>query len=271
MKIRKTIFVLCVAVLSVTSCRTRNDIEYMQNIEQLAEEASIRGTHNNIQPGDEITILVTAKDLGVAAPFNQGTTPSSSRVTYSQASGNNSYSNQSSLTGFTYTVSDNGTIDFPILGKISTSGKSLEDLKEEVRKGVSRYIINPTVSAKYANYKITVLGEVSRPGQYIIPDGKVRLLDALGMAGDLTIYGKRDRVLVVREQDGVRTNAYVDLTNADFVNSPYYYLKQNDVIAVAPNKARQSASSYGPQTNVYISIASVTLGLLGLLVTVFKK
>lgn len=266
MKIGKIILSFCLIMVLLNSCKSKNDIEYMQNVEQLAVDAAIRNSRSTIQPGDEITILVTAKDMAVAAPFNQGTTPSSSRVTYSTPSGNDALSNQSSLTGFTYKVYDEGYIDFPYIGKVNTNGKTIEDLKNELVYKISKYIINPTVNIKYANYKVTILGEVAKPGQYIIPDGKVRLLDALGMAGDLTIYGKRDRVLIIREQDGVRTNAYVNLTSADFVNSPYYYLQQNDVVAVAPNKTKVNSSIYGPQTGVYISIASIVVTILALVI-----
>lgn len=257
---------LLIMLFLVSSCKTRNDIEYLQDIEKQAEQVSIQNTKTTIQVGDELAILVTARDMSVAAPFNQGTTPSSSRVSYSSPSGNDVSSNQSAISGFTYTVSTDNSIDFPILGKISTKGKTIEDLKESITRGVSRYIINPTVSVKYANYKITVLGEVAKPGQYVIPSGRVRLLDVLGMAGDLTIYGKRDKVLIIREENGLRTNAYIDLTSTNFIQSPYYYLKQNDVIAVAPNKTRRTASIYGPQTGVYISIASIIVTILALVI-----
>ncbi|MDY3536595.1 polysaccharide biosynthesis/export family protein [Riemerella anatipestifer] len=238
----------------------------MQDIEKQAEDAYMRAAQTTIQSGDEIAILVTAKDMSVVAPFNQGVTPSVDRVSYTQSGGNNVFGNQSRLEGFVYKVYDEEYIDFPVLGKIVTKSKTLEELKIELTQKLKRYVINPTVTIKYSNYKVTVLGEVNRPGQYIIPDGKTRIVDALGLAGDLTIYGKRDRVLVVREQDGVRTKAYIDLTKSDFINSPYYYLKQNDVVMVAPNKTRQAASIFGPQTGVYISISSIVVTILALII-----
>ncbi|MBT0554655.1 polysaccharide biosynthesis/export family protein [Riemerella anatipestifer] len=265
MKVRNYLMLLFVSLL-VFSCKTRNDIEYMQDIEKQAEDAYMRAAQTTIQSGDEIAILVTAKDMSVVAPFNQGVTPSINRVSYTQSGGNIPMGNQASVEGFTYKVYDEGYIDFPVLGKIVTNGKTLEELKIELTQKLKRYVINPTVAIKYSNYKVTILGEVNRPGQYIIPDGKTRIVDALGLAGDLTIYGKRDRVLVVREQDGVRTKAYIDLTKSDFINSPYYHLKQNDVVMVAPNKTRQSAAMFGPQTGIYISIASVVVTILALVI-----
>ncbi|MDY3319009.1 polysaccharide biosynthesis/export family protein [Riemerella anatipestifer] len=265
MRIRNYLASLSILLL-VFSCKTKSDIEYMQDIEQQAEDAYTRAAKTTIQPGDEIAILVTAKDMSVVAPFNQGVTPSNKLGTYSLSEGNSPTGNQSPISGFTYTVYATGYIDFPVLGKIETTGKTLEDLKQELSHKLKKYIVTPTVSVKYTNYKVTILGEVNRPGQYIIPDGKTRIVDALGLAGDLTIYGKRDRVLVVREQDGIRTKAYIDLTKSDFINSPYYYLKQNDVVMVAPNKTRQTAAMFGPQTGIYISIASVVVTILALVI-----
>lgn len=171
MRIRNYLASLSILLL-VFSCKTKSDIEYMQDIEQQAEDAYTRAAKTTIQPGDEIAILVTAKDMSVVAPFNQGVTPSNKLGTYSLSEGNSPTGNQSPISGFTYTVYATGYIDFPVLGKIETTGKTLEDLKQELSHKLKRYIVTPTVSVKYTNYKVTILGEVNRPGQYIIPDGK---------------------------------------------------------------------------------------------------
>lgn len=259
---------LLFAALVLFSCKSRKDIVYMQNIEQLANEASIKRVQSTIQPDDQLLIYVTAKDMSVTAPFNQSvsTDANESRVAYSQPSSNMPTSGQSTLSGVAYTVYPDGYIDFPVLGKIETNGKTIENLKDELVQKLKRYIINPTVSVRYGNYRVTVLGEVNRPGEYVIPNGRTTLLNTLGLAGDLTIYGKRDNVLIVREEDGVRTQAYINLTDANFINSPYYYLKQNDVVYVVPNKIKEDSSRFGAQTGIYISVASVILGLLTLIV-----
>ncbi|SDD94205.1 polysaccharide biosynthesis/export family protein [Riemerella columbipharyngis] len=265
MEIEKWIFAIA-SVFLLTSCKVNNDIAYMQNIEKLANDASVRMTQNTVQAGDELSILVSAEDMSVAAPFNRGMEPNNKTVSLSQGASNNTYGAQVPNNGYSYKVYEENYIDFPILGKIDTKEKTLEELKSDLQVRLKKYIINPSVSIKYNNYRVTVLGEVNKPGQYIIPDGKVRLLDVLGLAGDLTIYGKRDNILVVREHNGERENAYVNLTNADFINSPYYYLKQNDVVYVSPNKTRQTASMFGPQTGIYISIASVVVTILALVI-----
>lgn len=256
------------SVLLLTSCKNQNNIAYLQNIEQIATEVSRQNTHSTIQPDDQLLIYVTAKDMSVTAPFNQSisTNMNTSNVTYSQPSSNMPSSGQASVSGVSYTVYPEGYIEFPVLGKIETKGKTLEELKNELTSQLKRYIINPTVSVRYGNYRVTVLGEVNKPGEYVIPNGKTTLLNALGMAGDLTIYGKRDNVLVVREHDGVRSQEYVNLADANFINSEYYYLKQNDVVYITPNNTRKNSAVFGPQTGVYISVASIIVTILALIV-----
>ena len=229
------IFLIITALLALTSCKNQKEIAYMQNIEQIAKEASQKNVQSTIQPN-------------------------------SQPNTNLPASGQTSVSGVTYTVYSDGFIEFPVLGRISTTGKTVEALKDELTKKLRKYIIDPTVSVRYANYRVTVLGEVNKPGEYLIPDGKTTLLAALGLAGDLTIYGKRDNILVVREQDGVRTQAYINLTDANFINSPYYHLKQNDVVYVTPNNAKKNSASFGPQTTIYISVASIIVTILALII-----
>lgn len=265
MKVKVSLLVL-LSIL-VWSCKT-NNIAYLQNIEHIANEALQRNVQSTIQPDDQLLIYVTAKDMSVVAPFNQSTSISNerARVSYSQPSTNMPASGQSTLEGVAYTVYPNGYIDFPIIGKVETSGKTIEDLKNELVRKIKRYVINPTVSVRYGNYRVTVLGEVNRPGEYIVPTGKTTLLSALGLAGDLTIYGRRDNVLIVREENGLRTQAYINLADANFINSPYYYLKQNDVVYVTPNKVKENSSNFGSQTGIYISIASVIVTILALVI-----
>ncbi|AZI19809.1 polysaccharide biosynthesis/export family protein [Chryseobacterium taklimakanense] len=246
-----------------------SELDYLKNIEQIAEETSVRTSHSTIQQGDQLVITVMAKDLDVVKPFNQNY--SSGETLANAQPGGNTVGTVSPVSGPTYTVDSEGMIDFPVLGKLSTAGKTIDEFKNELRGRLTRYIINPAVSMKLANYKVTVLGEVNRPGEYTIADGKATLLSALGLAGDLTMYGKRDDVLVVRNVDGVISKERINLGDASFITSPYYHLKQGDVIYVSPNRSREIAARQNPNTGLYISIASVTLGLLGLLVTVFKK
>ena len=162
-----------------------SELDYLKNIEQIAEETSVRAAHNTIQQGDQLVITVMAKDLDVVKPFNQNY--SSGETLANAQPGGNVNAVVAPSAGPTYTVDSEGMIDFPVLGKLSTTGKSIDEFKNELRGRLTRYIINPAVSMKLANYKVTVLGEVNRPGEYTIADGKATLLSALGLAGDLTM------------------------------------------------------------------------------------
>ena len=247
------------------SCKAKEDIDYMKNIESVAIQTSVQNSKFTIQSGDQLVVFVSAKDMDVVKPFNQNY--SSSEVSqFSSASSNMPVQGQSSVSGPTYIVDSNGFVQFPILGNIDTKGQTLEQFREGVKERLKQYVKDPGVSVRNTNFTITVLGEVNRTGKFLIPDGQaVTLLGALGLAGDLTIYGQRKNVLLVRNIDGQTTTHHIDLTDAEFFNSPYYYLKQNDVIYVSPNNSRKNASSYGPQTGVWISVASVIVGLLALL------
>src|SRR5690606_11127779 len=171
----------------------------------------------------------------------------------------------------TYLVDSEGNIDFPILGTLSTTGKSVETLKAELNESISHYVKNPVVTVRLANFKVTVLGEVARPGQYTIPEGQTTLLNALGLAGDLTIYGKRDDILMVRNVNGVITEERLNLLEANFINSPYFQLKQGDVIYVSANQTKEKVARLDPNTGTYIAIAGTLIGLAGIFITIFKN
>lgn len=237
----------------------------MKNIEQTAIQTSIQTSNFTIQPGDQLVITVSAKDNDVVKPFNQNY--SSGEVSqFSLSSSNLPMQAQSSVSGPTYLVDSKGDILFPIIGKLNTNGKTIEQLRDEVKERLKQYVKDPGVIIRNTNFKVTVLGEVSRPGTYVIPDGQsMTVLGVLGMAGDLTIYGQRKNVLVIRNVDGNTTKQYIDLTNAELINSPFYYIKQNDVIYVSPNNTKKNSSAFGPQAGIFISIASVVVGLLALL------
>lgn len=252
---------LCV----IFSCKVKEDIDYMKNIEQTAIQTSIQTSTFTIQPGDQLMISVTAKDNDVVKPFNQNYS-SSDISQYSLSSSNLPMQGQSSVSGPSYLVDSKGMVQYPILGELATTGKTVEQFRDMLRERLKQYVKDPGVNVRNTNFKVTVLGEVNKTGTFLIPDGQsMTVLGVLGMAGDLTIYGQRKNILIVRNIDGTTTKEHIDITNAEFINSPYYYIKQNDVIYVSPNNTRKNSAGYGPQTTVYISIASVVVGLLALL------
>ncbi|WP_028120916.1 polysaccharide biosynthesis/export family protein [Epilithonimonas tenax] len=247
-------------LLMVASCKPRQDIDYMKNIEDVAIQTSQRQYSSTIQPADQLSIVVLAKDNEVAKPFNQN-------YYSTDVSQFSTMPSRNAGVEPTYLVDSNGNIDFPILGTLSTKDKTIENFRTELKEKLSKYIKNPGVNIRTTNYKVTVLGEVNRTGQFPIPEGQpTTILNVLGMAGDLTIFGQRKNILLIRNIDGATTKHYIDITDAEFFNSPEYYVRQNDVIYVSPNNAKKSSSSYGPQTGIIISIASILLGVLALLI-----
>lgn len=254
----------------LSSCKVKekpSELNYMQNIEQIATEAALKNSVSTIQKGDQLVIFVTAKDMAVVKPFNQNYN-SGEIVAYSTSNSNVPNQGQSQISGPTYLVDSNGNIDFPVLGKLSTTGKTIVEFKDELRTKLEKFILNPSVSMKISNYKVTVLGEVAKPGQYSIPDGQTTLLNALGLAGDLTMYGKRDDILVIRTENGEVTKERINIMDANFINSSYYTLKQGDVIYVSANHTMEKTSRLDPNMPIYISVAGIIVTILAL---VFKK
>lgn len=259
---------LCLFLLFLQSCKTqqKQELNYMKDIDAVVTEASVANASTTIQPGDQLGIWVSAQDMEAVSPFNQNYSQLPN-VQNTQGSGNRS---QVAPTGQlpTYTVRTDHTIQFPVIGELSTEGLTVEEFTDQLTKKMTKYIYQPTVQVQTLNYKVTVLGEVARPGTFNVPDGQVTLLTALGLAGDLTKYAVRNEVLVVRNQNGTITKEKVDLTSANFINSPFYFLKQNDVVYVSSNDTVAKQSRLDPNAGIYISVASIVVTILAL---VFKK
>ena len=241
----------------------------MKNIDELTTEASIANAHasSTIQPGDNLSILISASDPEVVAPFNQNITNSDS-PNYNSINGSSNILKTNVSQNPTYVVKTDGTINFPILGVLDTNNKTKDDFAKYVQEKMKKYVVNPVVNVNIINFKVTVLGEVLRPATYTVPDGQATLLSALGLAGDLTKYGERNNVLIVRNENGQITKTRIDLTKADFFNSPFFYIKQNDVIYVSGNETVSKTSRLDPNAGIYISVASIVVTILAL---VFKK
>lgn len=274
----KKFFLLILLSAFLLSCnifkKTENQLDYLKDIEQVALETSVKNSRSTIQPGDQLEIFFLAPDMDVVAPFNQ----SYSASAISAAAANPNRSLTSDITtgtgagaGPSYVVDSDGFIQVNILGKIQTAGKNTEELRDELTEMITRYVKKPTVYVRYKNYRVSVMGEVNRPNTYQIPEGKITVLEALALAGDLTMYGKRDNVLVLRNVDGQIVNYRVDLNSANFINSPAYYLKQNDVVYVQPNTTREKTSRLDPNTNTYIAIGSIAISLASVLILLFRK
>lgn len=247
----KRLLLLGLLSILLYSCVSRKEMVYFQEIEQLRKNEDKRSGNNlEIQPDDVLTIRVSAPEQEAALPFNL----------------TKSITSQDRIMGEveleTYLVSDEGTIVFPVIGEIEVEGFTNIQLANKIQELIAEYVKDPIVNVRILNFQITVLGEVKNPGTFFIDDDHISVPKALGLAGDLTIFGKRNNILVMGEDGDHKTYAYLDLTDANVVNSPHYYLRQNDVIYVEPRGTRrQSAGSTGLAAT-YLSIISVIASLV---------
>lgn len=241
------VLILISFFIGLNSCSQQKNITYFQNIDSLTElnQSVFEPT---IQPDDLLLLIVSAPDIEAAAPFNL--TTENIPTTLNQSSIGQ---RQQQL----YLVDKNGMVDFPVLGQLKFGGLTKTEVVKQLKEKLALYIKNPMVNIRIMNYKVTVQGEVTKPGSYAIASERVTITEALSLAGDLTIYGKRNNIIVVREQHGKKTVGRIDITKADFINSPFYYLSQNDLVYVEPNKAKTSSSTFNQNTTVWIAIASL--------------
>ena len=237
------------------SCASKKDMIYYQDVDTFGTQEKSNSYEIKIQPDDMLMISVYAEDPEIAKSFSLNV--SSETVT----SGN---------TGSVYLVDAFGFIDFPTLGKLKVSGLSRTAALQLLNNKILQYIKNPIISIRITNFKVSVQGEVSTPGTYPIASERITLIEALSMAGDLTIFGKRDNILIIREIDGVKSYNRVDLTKAGFMNSPFYYLAQNDVVYVEPNQNKINVSAVNPSTGLIFSVVSILITLTTLIITSSK-
>ncbi len=253
----KILFKLAVLMLiTLSSCASRKEYVYFQD-----EPAIESSTLSNIvdityQPNDLLTIDVAALDPEVVKPFNLPA------VSYSESA----LTVQGTLTMRTYLVDNSGNIQFPTLGTIKIGGLTREQATEMMKEKLSEYVKDPIVNIRLVNFTITVIGDVNRPGTYTIQDERVSIPEALGLAGDLTNTGKRNNIFLIREVNGVKRFAKLDLTSISITSSPLYYLAQNDVIYVEPNDAKVKSSTYNPNTAVIISAISTLATIAAILI-----
>lgn len=250
-------YLFCISVLILfiglfSSCASRKDIVYFQNIDDLAAMDSIYQNNTIIQPNDLLNITVTAADPQAVRPYNL--------VTESRPPAD-AYQASSNTRQLGYLVDNDGNIEFPELGTIKVIGLSRKELIDYLVLRISEGVLNPIVNISILNFKVSVLGEVARPNVYGVSGERVTLVEALALAGDLTIFGKRQNILILRDTDGEKKHERVDITQADFINSDYYYLQQNDVVYVEPNNPRVQNSISNPNAARYISILSLALSV----------
>lgn len=243
---KKYLFLLLLLSLAFTSCMSKKKIVYLQGNQNVSNSSA--NYEPIIQNDDRLSIQISTLEPEASVPFNLESSSTTSSINTINSG---------------YLVDNKGTIDFPVLGTIQVAGYSIEQLKLLLKEKLSKYLVDPVINIRLLNFKVTVLGAVGGAGVKMFQNERVTLLDALAEAGDLTIFGKRHNILIVRDFQGLKTFNRVDITKADFVNSPFYYLDQNDVIYVEERKAKIDASAL-PNLPLVVSVISflVTLTIL---------
>ena len=260
------LFPCLVAVLLLASCQSYKKVPYLQDAEVVKGINQQESLYDaKIMSKDLITIMVSCTSPELAVPFNLTVaSPASISVANTQLT------TQPVLQP--YLVDNEGKINFPVLGELRVGGLTKREAEQLVVERLKSYIKEtPIVTVRMVNYKISVLGEVARPGTFTISNEKVNLLEALAMAGDMTVWGVRDNVKLIREgADGKQEIITLDLNSAETILSPYYWLQQNDIVYVTPNKAKARNSDIGNSTSLWFSATSILVSLASLLVTIFK-
>jgi polysaccharide export outer membrane protein len=249
--VKFTLFSLLLVVLLTTSCASRKELVYLQGGSNTKELVSYEPV---LQPDDVVMIVVSSENPEVAAPYNL-------KAITVQGDTENGIGTQRMQT---YILDKEGKIEFPLLGTISLSGLSKTQAVAKLKELLKDHVSDAVINFRILNFKITVLGEVQKPGTYPVTSERITLLEAIGMSGDLTIYGNRTNVLLIREKNGTKTMERIDLTKSDFLNSSAYYLSQNDVVYVEPNKTRINSSAIGPNLTIGISALSLIVTIIAL-------
>ena len=252
----------------LTACQSYKKVPYFQNVEVVNEAEQQEKLYDaKIMPKDLLTIVVSCTNPELAIPFNL-TVASNAGIAVSTSS---YVTTQPVLQP--YLVDNEGNINFPVLGELKLGGLTKREAEQLIIDKLKPYMKEtPIVTVRMVNYKISVIGEVTRPGTFTISNEKVNLLEALAMAGDMTVYGLRDNVKLIREDaNGKQQIVTLDLNKAETILSPYYWLQQNDIVYVTPNKAKARNSDVGNSTSLWFSATSILVSIVSLLVNILKK
>jgi polysaccharide export outer membrane protein len=254
---------IAVVLFQCTACTGSQKLAYMSNLADTTSGSlskAINTFESPIMKNDQLWITVGGTNLEDLALLNSG-----SGIIQGSNFGSNSGNNITPVLG--YLVEGDGTIKLPYLGKIVAEGQTRMQLETTLTQKFKDYTKNPIVNIRFLNYRVTVLGAVNNPGTFIFPNERMTVLEALGLAGDLTLVGKREDVLVIREINGVRNFGRINLLTKDIFNSPYYYLKTNDVVYIAPTSASSIQRERLPQ---YIGMIAGILSLVTTFIYVLK-
>lgn len=258
-KLLLPLFVCAILLTIVAGCGSSRKIVYWQNIDSISLAAS-KGLYDaRIMPKDELNILVQTTDPATSEPFNLRQ-PNQYTIDEHRISG--------------YLVDNDGYINFPLVGKIHVAGLTKNECEDLLKSKIQPYMSrteNPLVAVRMSSYRVTVTGEVNHPGVIPVNTEKMSVMEALAAAGDLTIYGKRDNVILLREDaNGEKHKTRLNLNDANIINSPYFYLQQNDILYVAPNSVKAKNSEIGSSITIWFSVVGILTSLASLIVNILR-
>lgn len=245
------LWVYVIAVF-LTSCVAKKKMVYFGEPKGAVIHETLQNYQPTIQKGDLLNINVSAIDAEAAIPFNLYETPVVKNFVQN-------------IRPLYHLVNAKGEINFPIIGTLKVVGSSTDELVDSLTEKLSKYIAEPVVNIRLMNFKVTVLGEVKMPGTYPVANERISVLEAIGLAGDLTIQGNRETVTLIREENGSRVRVPIDLTDKNLFSSPYFYLAQNDVLYVEPNKAKINSSVVGKNTSIIFASISSLISIIAIL------
>ena len=245
------LFIVALSMLLCMSCASTKKTVYFYNVQDTTFVQRGSEIQSTIRENDILGISISSLNAEASAIFNP---PNNNNIRSTTVTGANSEPGGS-------LVNTDGTIQLPVLGTIKAAGLTKKELKDNITNMIlsKKLLVDPLVEIRFLNYEVTVIGEVARPTVITVPSEKISLLKAIGLAGDLTIYGKRDNVLLIREENGKKKTRHIDLNSSNFFNSPYYYLQPNDVVYVQPNKAKVAS---GGRTQQLLPIILSSLSII---------
>ncbi len=248
----RIVFFIVIVLLSA-SCTSSKKIAYFENATDTTFQAMLNSVEPPIQPNDILNISVTSLNKAASEEFN---TDFQKVGITAQFAG--------------YLVNSDGNIQMPTLGTIAAAGLTKNQLKDKIISVIleKKLLLDPIVNIRFLNFEVTVIGEVAHPTVINVPNERISLIKAIGLAGDLTIYGKRDNILLIREENGKKITRHIDINSKDFFSSPYYYLQPNDVVYVEPNKAKRATASKSQQT---VPIVLSSLSIVAIILTSIIK
>ncbi|MCL1932920.1 MAG: polysaccharide biosynthesis/export family protein [Candidatus Azobacteroides sp.] len=250
-------FAATLLILLFSSCGSRRDVVYFQNSDKIPEGISAQDNSEFnavIMPNDNLFITVSAVNPDAVEVFNTALLNKGGTLS------------TTTLDVMGYLVDPKGNINFPVVGEVHVAGLTKTEAIQELQKAVSKFVADPVINIRFLNYKISVLGEVNRPGVYTVTDEKISIPQAIALAGDLTIYGERHNVQLIRMEKGEKKFYSIDLTSPDLFFSPDYYLHQNDILYVTPNGTKAGSSTYNQNLPLVVSLISVVITAIALFV-----